>query len=123
MSSIPGRGGCWICPRPWPQCCVSSLAVERVAWVFVNRTADRFIEAFEKLYGRKPKAEGADGDFKIQVAQGHADERRRPTLLHSAWQTEFTCFLLHLLCFVNWLLNLGCLGMRFPATSVARRKG
>ncbi len=30
---------------------------------------DRFIEAFEKLYGRKPKAEDADGDFKIQVAQ------------------------------------------------------
>jgi hypothetical protein len=29
----------------------------------------RFIEAFEKLYGRKPKAEDADGDFKIQVAQ------------------------------------------------------
>jgi hypothetical protein len=30
---------------------------------------DRFIEAFEKLYGRKPHAEDADGDFKIQVAQ------------------------------------------------------
>jgi len=30
---------------------------------------DRFIEAFEKIYGRKPKAEDADGDFKIQVAQ------------------------------------------------------
>jgi hypothetical protein len=30
---------------------------------------DRFIVAFEKLYGRKPKAEDADGDFKIQVAQ------------------------------------------------------
>jgi hypothetical protein len=30
---------------------------------------DRFIEAFEKLYGRKPKAEDADGDFKTQVAQ------------------------------------------------------
>jgi hypothetical protein len=30
---------------------------------------DRFIEAFEKLYGRKPNAEDADGDFKIQVAQ------------------------------------------------------
>jgi hypothetical protein len=30
---------------------------------------DRFIEAFEKLYGRKPKAEDADGDFKILVAQ------------------------------------------------------
>ena len=29
----------------------------------------RFIEAFEKLYGRKPKAEDADGDFKTQVAQ------------------------------------------------------
>jgi hypothetical protein len=29
----------------------------------------RFIEAFEKLYGRKPKAEDANGDFKIQVAQ------------------------------------------------------
>ena len=69
MSGIPGRGGWGICPRPWPRCCVSSLAVERVVWVFVNRTAGRFIEAFEKLYGRKPKAEGADGDFKIQVAQ------------------------------------------------------
>ena len=30
---------------------------------------DRFLEAFEKLYGRKPKAEGAHGDFKIQIAQ------------------------------------------------------
>jgi hypothetical protein len=30
---------------------------------------DRFIVAFEKLYGRKPKAEDADGNFKIQVAQ------------------------------------------------------
>jgi hypothetical protein len=30
---------------------------------------DRFIEAFEKLYGRKPKAEDADSDFKTQVAQ------------------------------------------------------
>jgi hypothetical protein len=30
---------------------------------------DRFIETFEKLYGRKPNAEDADGDFKIQVAQ------------------------------------------------------
>ncbi len=30
---------------------------------------DRFIEAFEKLYGRKPKTEDADGDFKIQVAE------------------------------------------------------
>ena len=29
----------------------------------------RFIEAFEKLYGRKPKSEDAEGDFKIQVAQ------------------------------------------------------
>jgi len=30
---------------------------------------DRLIEAFEKLYGIKPQAEDADGDFKIQVAQ------------------------------------------------------
>jgi hypothetical protein len=30
---------------------------------------DRFLEAFEKLYGRKPQLEDADGDFKIQVAQ------------------------------------------------------
>ena len=30
---------------------------------------DRFIEAFEKLYGRKPKAEDADSDFTVQVAQ------------------------------------------------------
>jgi hypothetical protein len=30
---------------------------------------DRFIEAFEKLYGRRPKAEDADGDFRFQVAQ------------------------------------------------------
>jgi hypothetical protein len=29
----------------------------------------RFIEAFEKLYGRKPKPDDADGDFKIQVAR------------------------------------------------------
>ena len=28
----------------------------------------RFIEAFESLYGRKPKPEDAEGDFKIQVA-------------------------------------------------------
>ena len=33
------------------------------------RNALTFIEAFEKLYGTKPKAEGADGDFKIQIAQ------------------------------------------------------
>ena len=30
---------------------------------------ERFIEAFEKLYGRKPKKEDADGDFKLQVSQ------------------------------------------------------
>jgi hypothetical protein len=30
---------------------------------------DRFIEAFEKLYGRKPKWEDAQGDFRIRVAQ------------------------------------------------------
>lgn len=29
----------------------------------------RFIQAFEKLYGRKPKPEDADGDFNLQVAQ------------------------------------------------------
>jgi hypothetical protein len=29
----------------------------------------RFIEAFEKLYGRKPKAEDAEGDFKHRVAE------------------------------------------------------
>jgi hypothetical protein len=29
----------------------------------------RFIEAFEKLYGRKPIQEDAEGDFKIRVAQ------------------------------------------------------
>ena len=29
----------------------------------------RFIEAFEKLYGRKPRAEDADGNFAAQVAQ------------------------------------------------------
>jgi len=29
----------------------------------------RFIEAFQKLYGRKPKPEDAEGNFKIQVAQ------------------------------------------------------
>jgi hypothetical protein len=29
----------------------------------------RFIKAFEELYGRKPKLEDADGNFKIQVAQ------------------------------------------------------
>jgi len=27
------------------------------------------MEAFEKLYGRKPKPEDAQGDFKIQAAQ------------------------------------------------------
>ena len=30
---------------------------------------DRFIEAFEKLYGRKPELEDAVGNFKIRVAQ------------------------------------------------------
>jgi hypothetical protein len=34
-----------------------------------SERVDRFIEAFEKLYGRKPKVEDADGDFKIQVAR------------------------------------------------------
>ncbi len=29
----------------------------------------RFIEAFEKLYGRTPKPEDAESDFKIKVAQ------------------------------------------------------
>ena len=29
----------------------------------------RFIEAFEKLYGRKPRPEDAEGNFTIQVAQ------------------------------------------------------
>ena len=30
---------------------------------------DRFIEALEKLYGRKPKRDDAEGDFKIRVAR------------------------------------------------------
>ena len=29
----------------------------------------RFIEAFEKCYGRRPKPEDAEGDFRIQVAR------------------------------------------------------
>jgi len=29
----------------------------------------RFVEAFEKLYGRKPRPEDAEGNFTIQVAQ------------------------------------------------------
>jgi len=29
----------------------------------------RFVEAFEKLYGRKPRPEDAEGSFTIQVAQ------------------------------------------------------
>lgn len=29
----------------------------------------RFIEAFERLYGRKPRPEDAEGTFTIQVAQ------------------------------------------------------
>lgn len=29
----------------------------------------RFIEVFENLYGRKPSADDADGDFKLRVAQ------------------------------------------------------
>ena len=29
----------------------------------------RFIEAFEKLYGRKPRPKDAEGNFTIQVAQ------------------------------------------------------
>ena len=31
--------------------------------------AQRFIDAFEKLYGRKPKQEDAEGHFAAQVAQ------------------------------------------------------
>jgi len=34
-----------------------------------TQRVDRFIEAFEKLYGRKPKVEDAEGDLKIQVAR------------------------------------------------------
>jgi hypothetical protein len=34
-----------------------------------TRRVHRFIEAFEKLYGRKPKPEDAEGDFKNQVAE------------------------------------------------------
>jgi len=34
-----------------------------------TQRVDRFIEAFEKLYGRKPKPEDAEGNFKVQVAQ------------------------------------------------------
>ena len=34
-----------------------------------TRRVHRFIEAFEKLYGRKPKPEDAEGDFKHQVAE------------------------------------------------------
>jgi len=33
-----------------------------------TQRVDRFIEAFEKLYGRKPKLEDAEGNFKIRVA-------------------------------------------------------
>jgi len=29
----------------------------------------RFIEAFERVYGRKPKQDDAEGNFKLQVAQ------------------------------------------------------
>jgi hypothetical protein len=29
----------------------------------------RFIEAFERVYGRKPKLDDAEGNFKLQVAQ------------------------------------------------------
>jgi hypothetical protein len=46
---------------------------------------DRFIEAFKKFYGRKPQAEDADGDFKIQVVQDKKGrERGRPFPLCNA---------------------------------------
>jgi len=34
-----------------------------------TRRVHRFIEAFEKLYGRKPKPEDSEGDSKNQVAE------------------------------------------------------
>ena len=34
-----------------------------------TQRVDRFIEAFEKLYGRKPRLEDAEGNFKIRVAE------------------------------------------------------
>ena len=34
-----------------------------------SERVNRFIEAFEKLYGRKPRPEDAEGNFTIQVAQ------------------------------------------------------
>jgi hypothetical protein len=34
-----------------------------------TQRVDRFIEAFETLYGRKPRPEDAEGNFKIRVAQ------------------------------------------------------
>ena len=33
------------------------------------RRIHRFIAAFEELYGRKPKPEDAEGDFKMRVAE------------------------------------------------------
>ena len=34
-----------------------------------SERVQRFIDAFEKLYGRKPRPEDAIGDFTVQVAQ------------------------------------------------------
>jgi hypothetical protein len=34
-----------------------------------SERVQRFIDAFEKLYGRKPLPEDAVGDFTVQVAQ------------------------------------------------------
>ena len=46
-------------PRRWVQVDLQKNS-ERV---------DRFIEAFEKRYGRKPRPEDAEGNFTVQVAQ------------------------------------------------------
>ena len=45
------------------------VALDRLEMQESTERVDRFIEAFEKLYGRKPKREDAEGDFKIRVAQ------------------------------------------------------
>ena len=50
------------------------MLIRAQGWVLVEMQEEpervhRFIEAFEKLYGRKPRPKDAEGNFTIQVAQ------------------------------------------------------
>ena len=50
------------------------MLIRAQGWVLVEMQEEpdrvhRFIEAFENLYGRKPRPKDAEGSFAIQVAQ------------------------------------------------------